>query len=166
MKVASLGAVNADVALVHDETYPQVLRDMIRNAQTYLFASVFIVEICPARDPDLMVDGVLRMLRGALWRGVDVRLIIGGSRNNLQIAEISLMAESLAKRYALPAKWLTKLNVQGSHAKFVVADNRVLLGSHNWSPGAFSGQVQDSVFLRDQGIASRLREIFLEQWER
>lgn len=166
MTVAYRGVENVQVTLVPDETYHAVIRKLIVESQVAFYASIFIVEIAPERDRNFLVDGVLTLLQAARWRGVDVRLLIGGSRNNLKIAELSLTAETIAKRYDIPAKWITKGEVQGSHVKLAIADDRSLVGSHNWSPGAFSGQVQDSVLVKDRGLASYLRTRFLDQWER
>jgi phosphatidylserine/phosphatidylglycerophosphate/cardiolipin synthase-like enzyme len=48
--------------------------------------------------------------------------------------------------------------------KLVVADDHVLTGSHNWSGGAFEGQVQDSVMVTSPDLAAYLSAVFETQW--
>jgi phosphatidylserine/phosphatidylglycerophosphate/cardiolipin synthase-like enzyme len=47
-----------------------------------------------------------------------------------------------------------------------VIDNTVLIGSHNWSGGAFSDQNQESVAIRSAGLAEHVAAIFENQWQR
>ena len=127
---------------------------------------MFIVEIQPARDPSQFVDQILQDLAFARWRGVDCRLVIGGSRDNKDIAELSMATEERCKQLGVQARWLTRNEERGSHAKFVLADEYVLVGSHNWSPGTFGSEIQDAVLVRSGALASLLESRFLEQWRR
>jgi phosphatidylserine/phosphatidylglycerophosphate/cardiolipin synthase-like enzyme len=160
------GVRNCGVALVSDEAYLNTLRQLIDQTQRRCLCSIFIVDPAPKRDPELLVNAVLMDLRSALWRGVDVRLLIGGSRSNLDIAELATAVRKWAIENGLPCKWLTSTPVRGSHRKIVVADDWVLSGSHNWSPGAFGGQKQDSVLLDSAGLAERAEHLFMQQWLR
>ncbi len=40
----------------------------------------------------------------------------------------------------------------------------MLLGSHNWSPGALAGQIQDSILIRDMALAGYFVTRFEAQW--
>jgi phosphatidylserine/phosphatidylglycerophosphate/cardiolipin synthase-like enzyme len=98
---------------------------------------------------------------------VDVRLLIGGSRTNFEIAEISDLARARALQLGIPCRWLTSRDVRGSHAKVVVADHETLVGSHNWSPGAFGDdQTQDSLWVASADLAAYLASEFRTQWRR
>jgi phosphatidylserine/phosphatidylglycerophosphate/cardiolipin synthase-like enzyme len=160
------GVRNCGVTLISDDAYRSTLEQLIDRAQRRCLCSVFIVDTAPRRDAKLLVNSVLMVLRGALWRGVDVRLLIGGSRTNLDIAGLAAAARRWANENGLPCRWLTAGPVRGSHRKIVVADNWVLTGSHNWSPGAFGGQTQDSILLASAGLAERAQHLFMQQWHR
>jgi phosphatidylserine/phosphatidylglycerophosphate/cardiolipin synthase-like enzyme len=159
-----VGAIGPSVGQVTDDAYLPVLRGLIAASVHHCLASIFIVDLAPARDEPLVVDDVLQALRAAAWRGVDVRLLVGGSRDNFEIAQMADAARVRALELGLECRWLTSTNVRGSHSKVVVADDAVLLGSHNWSPGAFGGQTQDSVLIASPDIAVYLRASFERRW--
>ena len=159
-----VGVVDARARLVSDADYLPVILDLVDRARATCLCSVFIVDLAPSRDRVLSVGEVLRALAAARWRGVDVRLLVGGSRENLEIAETADVARARALALGIPCRWATSKPGRGSHAKFVVADDAVLTGSHNWSPGAFGGQVQDSLLLRSVDLAAYVASIFERQW--
>ena len=92
--LAPIAVTGGTVRLVADAEYLPTLRSLVASASWRLLCSVFIVDLAPARDPALVVDSVLLDLQEARWRGVDVRLVIGGSRTNFEIAEISELARA------------------------------------------------------------------------
>lgn len=167
MSIPFAGVKNCHVALISDDKYYSTIQKIIAESKETCFASLFIVELkSGSLDDDLKVYQVLKLLKEAQWRGVDVKLLIGGSRNNLIIAESSEVARTVALNMGLECKWLTSVDVRGSHSKFVVADNFVLSGSHNWSAPAFTNQIQDSMLIDSDSIASYCQQIFLNQWNR
>jgi phosphatidylserine/phosphatidylglycerophosphate/cardiolipin synthase-like enzyme len=160
------GVLGGRVKLVSDALYLAELRALISHSTDRCLCSLFIVDVSPVRDPHLLVDSLLFELLAAVWRGVDVRLLIGGSRQTLAIAEASEAARARAHELGLPCRWLTSEPARGSHAKLVVCDDQVLLGSHNWSPGAFSGQIQDSALVVSPDLAAYLSATFERDWAR
>jgi phosphatidylserine/phosphatidylglycerophosphate/cardiolipin synthase-like enzyme len=160
-----LGAGAAQVALVSDAQYPIVVGTMVAEARTRCLVSMFIVDLVNAENAEL-VD-LIDTLAEAKWRGVDTRVVVGGSRENYPIAITAATARAVLSQAGVPTRWLTAAPTIGSHAKFVVADDMSLLGSHNWSPGSFSGrQVQDSVVIDSSGLAGMLHIKFERQWLR
>jgi phosphatidylserine/phosphatidylglycerophosphate/cardiolipin synthase-like enzyme len=127
---------------------------------------VFLIELDTRFDPDLRVATLLRELAAAHWRGVDVRLVVGGSRTNLLIAEASAAAIQFARAMGIPSRGFGQTNQRGSHVKLIVADNWILTGSHNWSGGAFGEHVQDSVLVQSAALAAYMANVFFKQWLR
>lgn len=166
MALAPIGVTAARVALVADAAYPAVVRDLIQSASRWCLASVFIVDVNAHRDPELKVAQVLRDLAEAQWRGVETRLLIGGSRENLAIAEACSIARDHVVSLGLDCRMLADSDVRGSHCKFLVADDAVLTGSHNWSRSAFSGETQDSTLIQSAGAAAYFLDLFEQQWSR
>lgn len=162
-----VGVRSTKVALVSDGEYYVTLRGLIAQASTCCYASVFIVDLNAHHDPDARVLRLLQALQGAGWRGVDVRLLIGGSQSNLAIDEASHIARHVALSLGIDCRLLSgDEDRRGSHAKVVTVDDIVLSGSHNWSSGAFSGQVQDSLLVESRPLAAYMRAAFEEQWSR
>lgn len=144
----------------------RVLNDLIRTADTRVWASIFLVDLDPSADRRHAVFGVLTELAAARWRGVDARLIVSGSRTNLAMAESAAAAVALANRLAIPTRWIGARARRGSHAKYVVSDDHVLLGSHNWSASSFLTATQDSILVRSPSLASYVAGLFADQWRR
>ncbi len=159
------GAGPARCALVADDAYPEVALALVDGARRRCLVSMFILDMVRPDHPALL--DLVDALGDAAWRGVDTRVVVGGSRQTYQIAATASAARAVLSGAAVPVRWLAAAPVRGSHAKVLVADDHVLLGSHNWSPGSFSGQqIQDSVVIGSAGLAGLLHTGFEEQWRR
>ena len=159
------GFSDALVSVVADGEYHDVVQRLARRSRWRFVANVFIVDPTPGRDPLLKVDGILWDMSLAFLRGVDVRLMIGGSRSNRQIAEATIMAHWRARQLGIPTRLLAFHPKLSSHSKVVVSDTVTLAGSHNWSGGAFSGsQVQDSILITSADAAAFFASRFDRQW--
>lgn len=166
MSSDSVGVKQARVRLLPDNSYRPALNSAVQNAFRRVLCSIFIVDVSPGRDRTLMVDSLLVELGAAKWRGADVRLLIGGSRTNFDIAQLAVAARTRAQSLRIPCRALMALPVRGSHSKMVITDDTVFLGSHNWSPGAFSNQVQDSISIESKALSAVLSDLFEMQWKR
>ena len=167
MNTKIAGTRSSQIALISDDKYYAVIKNIISRSTRICLASLFIVDLkSGSLDRDLKVYHVLKLLKEAQWRGVKVKLIIGGSRDNLLIAESAEAARSVALNIGLECKWLTSIDIRGSHSKFIVADDFVLSGSHNWSAPAFTNQIQDSLLVRSSALAAYCQAIFYQQWNR
>jgi phosphatidylserine/phosphatidylglycerophosphate/cardiolipin synthase-like enzyme len=163
-----LAVGQALVRPIADQAYLPALLGLVAEARRRLLCSMFIVDVTPRLAGGFEIDDILGALAEARWRGVEVRLLIGGSRDNLALAEVAEAARARALTLGLSCRWLTSREVRGSHAKIVIADEHVLTGSHNWSPGAVAGsdQTQDSVLVRSADLAAVLTARFEAQWQR
>ena len=161
-----VGVLSPSVALVSDETYYSTLHWLIEKSTICCYASLFIVDLNPHHDPDAKVLQVLKAFQDAMWRGTEIKLLIGGSHNNLAINEASHIAKQVALSLGIECRLLSNQEQRGSHVKVVIVDDFVLSGSHNWSSGAFSGQIQDSILVESQSMAAYMRAAFNDQWSR
>lgn len=167
MSTVPFGTTSGHAKLVVDREYYATARHLVTRARHVCLASVFIVDLkTGASESEHEVHGLMRFLQQAQWRGVRTRLLVGGSRDNLIIAESAEIARYAALRLGLDCKWLTSVDVRGSHSKLLIADDHVLIGSHNWSAGAFSGQTQDSVLIESAALAAFFSEYIDRQWDR
>jgi phosphatidylserine/phosphatidylglycerophosphate/cardiolipin synthase-like enzyme len=161
-----IGVRGARARLVPDAAYHRELLALVATARRSCLCNVFLVDVSPARDATLLVDGVLEQLASTHWLGTDTRLLIGGSRENPELAEAADLSRARAKQLGIPCRWLTSRPVRGSHSKYVIADDCVLTGSHNWSVGAFTDQTQDSILVESRDLAALLRASFERGWAR
>lgn len=158
-----IGSLGGTCVLVADEEYPVMVREMLSGARRRCLVSMFIVD---AGSRSESMNSIVLALEAALWRGLDVRIVLGGSRTNLRIAEATAGAAQVFHDRSIPSRWLTAQQWRGSHAKIVIVDDFVLVGSHNWSVGAFSGQHQDSVRVDSPALAAYFTALFDAQWLR
>jgi len=160
-----LGVSGGRVRLVVDAEFGPVLGTMIRGANRAVLCSYFIVDVSPYRGPAHLVDELLGELESARWRGVDVRVLLGGSRDNPDILETCMGAGLRLRQRGIPFRLITARAVDvTSHAKFTVADDAALVGSHNVSGNSLSVETQDSVVVESAPLAAYLRGEFERQW--
>ena len=156
--------IGASCELLVDEHYVSALRQAIQTSVRRCYCTMFIIDL-KTRCVQNCVSNVLDDLGEAVWRGVDVRVLIGGSRSTFEIAEAAAIAVAHLEARSVPSRWLTEeKGVRGSHSKIVVADESVLLGSHNWSPGSFQSDVQDSVLIRSAPLAEYMASQIERRW--
>lgn len=125
---------------------------------------MFIVDTNRGHDPDLEVRELLKLLAYKSWMGIDVRIIIGDSPDNLDIKGMNAIA-----RHFLQQKGINARRYQGpkksTHNKFlIIDDNSVIIGSHNWTANAFSRSVEDSIAIQSSGLVAELSKKFLTSW--
>jgi hypothetical protein len=162
--ISSLEFEEVPIARVSDGDYSDVARTIIDASIGRCWCTVFIVDHAVDVDPTVRVDSLLMALASAQWRGVDARLLIGGSRTNERILEATLMARARAIELGIDTHVAASQGREDIHAKLVICDDRLLIGSHDWSLGMFGGQTQDSVLLEHAPLAVWLCEYFETQW--
>ncbi|MFT3817375.1 MAG: phospholipase D family protein [Rubrivivax sp.] len=166
MTALPAGVVDVPVALVSDGDYLPSLLGLIEQARARIDCSLFMIDLSPGPGGVLAADDVLQALARAAWRGVRVRLLLGGSRENLDILQACTAAWLRARALGLDTRLLASQRRRGSHVKLVIADDRVLTGSQNWSHGAFFTQTQDALLLDSADLAAQLGALFAAQWAR
>lgn len=145
--------------------YALFVAERFRTASWRIWASIFIVELRTEFDVSLAVRRFLHELEQSAWRGVDVKLLIGVSDNldirlSNAVAAGYLAGRSLEVRRYRPAQ----RNVS-THSKYLVVDaDLVIVGGHNWSPGALEHHQQDSVAVYSADLNRLLSSEFLALW--
>ncbi|MCB0634624.1 MAG: phospholipase D-like domain-containing protein [Saprospiraceae bacterium] len=166
MKISNASFLGVGIKPVFDGEYYPTIIQLIRSADHQCYCSIFIIDHNLKNDADLLVDQILIELANAKWRGVDVKLLIGGSRDNAQIRKTAILAAERAKKLALDYRLASASKNNSNHSKLVIVDNYVLTGSHNWSRGMFGEETQDSVLLENGALAVALTQYFTENWNK
>lgn len=161
---ADLVFTDAEVQAVPDADYHPRAVALIRSARRHCLSSMFIIDHGLTGNSFARVDDLLVELAAAHWRGVDTRLVVGGSRDNVLIRGSSLLAQARARTLGVPVRLAAATKGAASHLKLVLVDDTLLTGSHNWGAGMLGSQVQDSVLVRSATLAATLRDAFDGQW--
>lgn len=170
MNKIPLGVLNSKITLVSDDNYHLHVKKLCQQARRRIFANLFIIDLFPSvktgneENNDNIIIELLVDIEDAIHRGVDVRLLIGGSKSNVDIQDKTEATLKHCKRKNIPAHLLSLTSKKTSHKKLLIVDDCVLTGSHNWSHGAFTDQVQDSLLLEDNRLASYFAESIAVDW--
>lgn len=158
-----------EVVVLHDRDYVLWLVERLRTARSRILAVQFIADVRPQVDDGREVRAVAELLARAAWRGLDVRLVLSRFVGADAVAEPNrvlarwLAPRGVGTRLYKPRDSSRRANV---HSKFVVIDDHwVVTGSHNWTPGAFRENHEQSIAVRSTEVAARLRSTFEGYWE-
>jgi PLD-like domain len=154
-----------DVSLrrVSDGEYFGAALELLRASKYRCHVSMFLVDYHLEIDPVSRVDNLAIELAAAQWRGVDVKLLLGGSQTNQRLREAVLGSMARVASLGLSVR-LASATGENSHVKLVVADDQALTGSHNWTRGMFGAETQDSVLFEHRTLAAALDAYFEGQW--
>jgi len=158
----------ARVSLLTDGTYFESLLDSIHSAQKSIWAHVFSFNLRPADDGELLVRRVARALGDAVARGVQARVLLGGSaRKPLTLPAGNILAQRFLAGLGVECRVFRGADRDASHAKFFLVDGETLVcGSHNWSPRALSKGVDTAVAIRSRKVAAAAGALFGSAWKR
>ncbi|MEZ3114547.1 phosphatidylserine/phosphatidylglycerophosphate/cardiolipin synthase family protein [Halobaculum sp. MBLA0147] len=119
-------------------------------------------------QPTVERGRLLRATKRAAERGVRVRILVSGAwyvreDNRALVDRLTEWAgrtgASLVARVAEPGDAFGKI-----HAKGVVADDTVVVGSLNWNPTSVGENREVAVAVRGGGVADYFRRVFAADW--
>ena len=88
----------ATCELLEDGDYSRALRQSVQSAARRCLCSLFIIDL-KARCSGQCVADVVDDLEDAVWRGVDVRVLIGGSRSLIVFPEGTRSTDGVVGRF-------------------------------------------------------------------
>lgn len=142
--------------------YFEFLRGKFLNARKRIWATIFIVNPIVKDDEYRAIRTFLKTLNYAQWKNVDVRILLGTSAaSDIQIANDT--AYQYLVNLEIPVRRFVGKSL---HSKYVIIDDDIIVvGSHNWTPGAVSSHNEDSIVLYSKELNIILCEEFLINWE-
>ena len=153
------------LAPISDREYYPIIRAAAEQAQSRIWASVFICDIRPSRDVSGRVLDLITTLSQRATLGVDVRFMRTGDASAADIAAANLATGLYLHQSGVPIRRTTQSDRGrlGSHAKMVVIDNVAFIGSQNWTPGGFDDHIEDAICVEGLGV-ERVTAEFLHLW--
>ena len=157
MATEAIGVLDAQVALVSDHSYEDVVTSMMQRARRRVWVSVFMIDLATP-DPKLRVLGAMHELAAAQWRGVDVRLLIPAKSNHV-------VSDWISRGYfsQLLDAGVKVLRYRDAmvHAKTATIDGTwSTVGTANIDRLSLTGNYEINVEIIDPELAGSLEEIF------
>ena len=144
--------------------YHFFLQQELCKARRQILVAMFLINVRLRSDPWRTVRGLILELENASWKGLDVRVMLGVSRNKSgRLA--SLTTAYYMQELGIPVRLFRPANTDGLHCKFVVIDGEcVVIGSHNWTHTAFYFNREVSIALRSRAAVNQLAGDFEALW--
>jgi hypothetical protein len=78
--------------------------------------------------------------------------------------ELARAAEKRAEVLRVPCRWLTRTPQLANHARVLVSDEHVVVGTHGWLERAATDRSKDSVCVTSTSLSRQLTDRFNVQW--
>lgn len=138
--------------------YLTTVSRMITLAEQRIRVLQYVVRPADAADGGL-VGSLLQQLVAARKRGVDVRVILDHSpRDGKYPGPDNSRAAAMLAAGGVDVRF-DELDVR-SHAKVVLVDHQAVVGSHNWTFSALTGNREVSVLVSDPRSLDEIEQIF------
>lgn len=124
--------------------YLPVVEDLIRSAQERVGIAMYVVK--PGRLVQRLIDAVVES------RATTKLVVLESEDRGERLVENREVVDYL-RRHGVDARLAPGRNTQ--HLKVVVADDWVVIGSHNWTDRALSSNDEVSIAIRDRELADR-----------
>jgi phosphatidylserine/phosphatidylglycerophosphate/cardiolipin synthase-like enzyme len=156
-------------SLLCDEAYLDYLHAVLPKARRRVWVSQFLIGLDPDSDTDGLVRGLCHELGRQAWKGLDVRVLLSPFLAGEPAYQLNAPArEFLGARGVRVRTYRAPEHSRrdGLHSKLVLLDgDRAVVGSHNWSSGAFCANREMSVAVRSVDVTRRLDMTFRRLWE-
>lgn len=160
----------ASVKMVSGADYLSSLMAHVTQAKHSVRVLQYILDTRSHADPDHRVGYLMRALAIASARGVEVGIVLhaytpdaGAHQGNLAGA-LFLARRGVGVRMFRPSPAEQRRTL---HAKTAIVDERIaIVGSQNWSPGAFGTNAETAAVIDSPAIARQLGQFFDGMWQR
>ena len=155
--------INSVVPL-DDENYPLVVQELIRRSTSRFWLAMFLVDPYVYDDRTGQVRSILRALRDVHRRCVDVRVLVDRGKGTPAINLANQLTYLLLRSAHVPCRYYTGAR-RSMHGKYLIWDtDTIVLGSHNFSSGAFNSHRESSLLIKSEDLAAMVATRFLEMW--
>ncbi len=155
-------AMSPKITPISDRLYFPGLHSVLQNSNSFIHVAMF--KSVYYKRNDSKADTILDDLIKARERGVDVKVILEGGDDYL--GEDFLVEQSETCRYLEDNGVDVRFDPAGTttHAKLIIADDSVIVGSTNWNYYALEKNHEANVLIRSKDIAGRFEKYFRELW--
>lgn len=151
-----------EIIPILDRQYFPEVHSLLQNSNSFIHVMMFKSVYYQREDSkaDILLDDLIK----AKKRGIDVKVILEGGDDYLGEEFLGEQAETC--KYLKDNGIDVRFDPAGTttHAKLIIADNNVILGSTNWNYYALERNNEVNVLIRSMDIAGRFEKYFKELW--
>ncbi len=148
---------------ISDRLYFPELHSALQNSNSFIHVAMFKAAYYKRNDSkaDTILDDIIK----ARGRGVDVKVVLEGGDDYL--------GEEFSIEQAETCKYLEDNGVDvrydppgiTTHAKLIIADNNVVIGSTNWNYYALEKNNEANILIKSGDTAKKFKKYFEELWQ-
>ncbi len=154
-KVAT--SADPNVALYSDGGYKGVVQPLLQAAKTRILLCTYAMNVDDSDVKSLLAD-----VAAAVKRGVSVRVVLDQSPGDFGDPTLNIDAGAYLKN--LGAVVRNDPDTVITHAKFIVIDDTVVLGSNNWGHGGFVSYHEAGVKTKFAAAVTAVVAYFEKLW--
>ncbi|MCP5245598.1 MAG: phospholipase D family protein [Burkholderiales bacterium] len=154
------------VRLLQNSQYIRFLRQSLENAKSRVLVLQFLVDVRPQEDTFGEVRYLLNSIAEASADGLDVRVLLAQILvDHPTPRDLNEVAATYLRRRDVRVRQLCDPCGQQQHAKAILLDDVVIVGSHNWTPAAFRLNEETSLAISSPSAARIFADRFDHLWE-
>jgi len=149
--------------LITNEMYFYSAINLIQAAQKEILIINFKMESPIGKKKQKLV-ALYNALEKKAAAGISIKILLHGLSGQNTIARANITTALFLKKKSINCR--TFKNWQMIHAKVLISDNnKMILGSHNWSTRALSYNLETSILILDPKIINQAQDFFFTAWE-
>ncbi|MEW5693704.1 MAG: phospholipase D-like domain-containing protein [Candidatus Hydrogenedentota bacterium] len=141
-----------------EKDYYHHLIEQFKNATREIDVCMYGIKYYEGNTDVYSPDNLLIGLIAAKQRGVKVRMILEQSDFNDVTNENNREAEEYLENNGIKVKWETLDTI--THAKLVIIDNEVIVGSTNWGFDALRNRAETNISVKDEEILRYFKDYY------
>jgi len=158
-KVEKVILQNAEPVMNRD--YFPVVKNLIYNSQKYIYLYMYGLKFNPKNKKDpitILLNGMV----AAKNRGVDVKVVVEKSDYNTKLNELNNEVADFLRNNKIEVRYDPENKT--SHAKLLIVDDTVVIGSTNWAYGAMMLNNEANILLKVNSATKFFKEYFFNLW--
>ncbi len=143
-----------------DREYFNIVKRMMSKATNRIFVMVYSYKLSKTGNTkgDVLAAEIIKAKR----RGVETRILLEKSSSSERLNKMNKETIDYFKKHDVEAKFDDENTI--THAKVIIIDNAVILGSTNWSYSGLEKWHNTDVLIKEKRIVKFFVNYFKEKW--
>jgi len=152
----------SSIILLKSDNYFPTLQDAILSSRSSIQILLYQFNRYVGNSTS-KVNLITHALLKAHQKGVSIQIILNASFHSKQAAQVNHSTVEFFRHQGISAR-LGPVNLRIHSKLFIFDASRVILGSHNLSERALSKNIELSLLIENEPLATKLTQLFHELW--